>query len=1600
MKPNAKTKGRESSLGSPKAGQMQEINWGVFKAKFDGKESQAFERLCNLLFCAAYKKPHGIFQYKNQPGIETNPVKRGKKYIGWQAKFVERIEGGNLKRTLCDAIDKAKLRNPELTDVIIYLNHDFPPGRKTADPRYKKEIEEHALDQDVNLIWRTASYFNSPFVTCKNRTIAQHFFSLDKGIVDLIEELGNHTDRVLEPINSKIEFKTNEIKIDRLEIIETIRQACGKSSLLIISGKAGTGKTAVIKDFYGQVKDKVPFFLFKSSEFSELANVNQLFGNYGSATLADFIKEHESIDEKYVVIDSAEKLSDIDDQAVFQEMLSALLTANWKLIFTARYSYMEGLEFLFLQVCKVPFQTINIDNLNREELIALSTKYLFNLPDDDRLIELLQNPFYLNEYLRYYDILDSKDMTSFSNFKDVLWKRKISKVSYTKNNTHIKREECFLRIAKKRADGGSLFVTNTECEAGTLLKLQEDEIIQRDSSVGGYFITHDIYEEWALEKTVNREFQNASNYQRFFEAIGSSFPIRRALGRWLSDELLIDRDGLRRFIEDVILDQRIESYWRDEIIVSVLLSDYAEAFMEVFENKLLENNQDLLKRVVFLLRIACKAIDEDLLGLLGKRQDYSIQTLFTKPKGKGWQAVIAFIHAHKEELELQGINVILPLLDDWNRTNRKGKTTKFASKIGLHYYAQLTKDGRFLGDHDDNKTVLVRTILNGSAEITNELTAIFDEILSNNQTNYQDQYYQLVQTILVSPDDAIELIRTMPVYVIKLAELFWSKPPENDGFFGGGSPLDMEAYFGLSHSLHYFPASAYQTPTYFLLKSAPKETVDFIVSLANRAVEAYAKSGLDGEIQEVEVNINDNESVTQYISDRLWNTYRGTQVSSSLLESVHMALEKWLLENAAATSTEVLEGWCLYLLKNSKSSSITAILVSLVLANPDKLFEIATVLFRTKAFFVYDTHRMILDQTAESLYSIGAGVNYRHRLYEHERLKTCSQAHRKMSLEQVTLQYQFFKSEETSDAEAERRQEKLWSILDEFYTTLPDERNETESDKTWRLYLARMDRRKMNPKVEQQEEGLMISFNPEIDDDLKKFSEESVRKSAKAMKYSPLMSWSRAKFEGNDEASNHYSQYQDRPEQVISEVKEIVDRLKDDQDEEFYLFNHAIPAYACAVLIRDFWDDLNDEDKRICKETVIGFASIPLRTKSYHYQISDGVEPSIKILPNLIKRFPEDKDDVKILLLLLSLDSRRDVSTSAIGAIQNFLWRERFDEANSLFLGFLFLAPKYRTAWSEFRRVSFQDGKYEISEAQVLEKFYQDRESDIEKIIANGLAFEDITEIDNYELEILAKAFDFLPIEISNDDHEEFLDIVLPIFSKRLFVDKERDADLYETKMRFIEKFAYSVLNTSNRGKILARLKPFVDDFSGARDTELFFQRFISVENRVNKYEAFWIAWNSFYNKIIELVSQNKAYDKSEIVHSYLLAWPYWEDSAKQWHTLKDRERLFYKNIVNDIGYDVSVFSSIAQVLNEIGSDFIDDGIGWLSHIVKDARFDSRNLEINTIFYIENVVRRYILVKRQDIMASVKIKHDVVSILNFLIEQGSVTGYMLRDNIL
>lgn len=1249
--------------------------------------------------------------------------------------------------------------------------------------------------------------------------------------------------------------------------------------------------------------------------------------------------------------------------------------------------------------------------MEQHELITIASENAFTLPKDKKLLELIRNPFYLNEYLKFYKDINEID---YVEFKSKLWEQRIKK-------SKPEREKCFLEIASQRANTGQFFV-NVKAELGS----QCDELM-KDGMLGyedaGYFITHDIYEEWALEKIINREFANRSDEHGFFASIGKSLPVRRCLRNWISEKLLLEDIEIVEFIEDVIKNDEVESFWKDELFASILLSDYSRTYFKVFRNELLFDDCRLLKRLTFILRIACKEVDDGFFLQLGIKDIniFTLEHILTKPKGIGWEALIEFIYTNLEVIGLENIDFLLPLIYDWNDKIKSGATTRYAGLIALKFYQDIIQGEKYYS-RDDTQELVIKTIINGSSEMESELKDIVTEIKSNEWKHYGDPYYDLVKFILTKLEGAA-VCKVMPKEILELADLFWTYTPPKRHMFSSLRD-DIEHNYGIENDHgDYHPSSAFQSPIYWLLQIKPKETIDFIVGFINKSINTYLTSDMASKydvIDEIEVKLSDEHHKKQYISQCLWNMYRGTgsPASPNLLQSIHMALEKFLLEMAENVEGKVLVSWLNYLLECSNSASISSVVTSVVLAHPEKTFDTAKILFSTREFITHDTQRLALEGSAKSLYSIGKnwGVS-KSSFYENERLKTCEDKHRKWSLESLFLKYQVFTMQESREDEAKKRQEILWGILDDYYKKLPQDSEQNERDKTWRVCLARMDRRKMNISAEETDSGILIQFEPELEPEIEEFREESQKSYNEHMRYIPLKLWAAFKFK-NDEKSKEYEKYDSNPQNALDEVKEIIEKLNEPYNPElpqtthaenkrFHLLNYPIPSCVCTVLVEHYSDKLNDEDKEFCKDVIIAKV-ISCVQPNYFYQVGDGVQEAIDSLPKLMKLYPKEKKKIKLLLLLILF---KDESVGGMISSERFnifsmiaihkMWEKEFEDAHSLLLGYLVFKHKYNELISEIREENFKNGSYESDLGELLGRFLAANEMSLNKMVDNEFSISDLGNIQELDLVILSNALKMMPSKLEHREHIAIAHEIITVFSRELTQGRDGDKVDYMIRNEFLKKYAYLVLN-SERREIPQLIQPFIDKFNSSEPIAEMFQEFIYAEDRMHSYDNFWFVWNQFKDKIIEVTNNgtnNWYVDK--IIKSYLFAQTLWNDTAKEWHSLKSTNLRLIKDVSEQMGQHPSVLYSISKLLNDIGSPFVADGLIWISNmLLKHSEYATLKLERNTLYYLENLVRKYAYKESEKIKKNKWLKQKILVILNFLVEKGSTVGYILRENII
>jgi hypothetical protein len=309
-------------------------------------------------------------------------------------------------------------------------------------------------------------------------------------------------------------------------------------------------------------------------------------------------------------------------------------------------------------------------------------------------------------------------------------------------------------------------------------------------------------------------------------------------------------------------------------------------------------------------------------------------------------------------------------------------------------------------------------------------------------------------------------------------------------------------------------------------------------------------------------------------------------------------------------------------------------------------------------------------------------------------------------------------------------------------------------------------------------------------------------------------------------------------------------------------------------------------------------------------------------------------------------------------------------------------------------------GKLSEERASVIEKFSDENEELILRAVSSQLHYQDITSVADTAAADLEVAFELIPYRTDSDDQLSFTLLLLEALSKKVYDEDREDRMNYTLSSRFLTKYSAMVL--LYEGDIEPLLQPFIDNFRADRFMSDFFKEFIVRNDLLNKYDAFWKVWNYFYPKLLQIATEDyRSHYTKSIIYSYLFAATSWRKGASEWHSLTDKEKFFFTKAAKDLGKNPATLYSFGRILNSIGSRYLDDGIAWISEMIKNnENLKTDGLETNTIYYLENIVRKFSLSKRHKIRATPKLKTQVMLILDYLINKGSITAYLIRQDIL
>jgi hypothetical protein len=1389
--------------------------------------------------------------------------------------------------------------------------------------------------------------------------------------------------------------------LGRDALFSEILKALEGNRVVVVTGAAGSGKSAVAAEVFEQMKLEMPAFAFRAEEFSRShldetlhAAQVQLTAQQVSALLA-------LQPRKLFWIESLERLLEKTERAALADLLQMIRDdQSCGLLLTCRDYSVDLIRSSFLEQAGLVHEVVIVPSLSDAELAQVLEQFpqLKPLSLNPGVRQLLQNPYILDKAARLDWKAEAPLPENERSFRAKVWREIIREDQNPNGSMPHRRGRTFIDVALLRARALSPYAECSKLDRSALERLRKSGLIEFSERSGDLVApAHDILEDWALLEWLDEEFaKKRSNPEAFLLEIGTHPALRRTYRKWLEEILECAPQDGDRLVVAVLASKNLPQQARDDTLVAVLLSTGAQAFLERNEAQLLADNCALLRRVIHLLRVGCKS------SIGNAAIDEAAPWAHYLPKYPAWAAVLKIVRKNLAALAPRNGELILGLLEDWAQgVNWLLPYPKGAKDAGEIAFSLLPASDDWHHWQREVTKRLLKVIVKIPKGAPKQIREIAKRAEGGRDDHIADEFAELVLEHL----EGIPMCRDFPEEVIRMAEARWgvysrkNDPPEWSGF---RDDFGVEVAFGLPMALSfdYYPASAYHGPFRALLAHDPKGAVDFIIRFSNHCAACYGNPKIFHRFVELPTKIMlalpDGTTNEQWFSGRLWGLYRGASVGPHVLESALMAVEHWLLQ-LCRSNPEQVEAWLLQLLKQSNNVGITAVVASVAIAYPTLAGIAGPILLTSPEQIKVDRERMVHDYHPVGRFLDGLPANdAEHAVFNQERKESDSLSHRSQDLEYLAIQLQMG-----------MQRDRVRQILDNYQAKLPSPDQQTEADKLWRLALLRMDLRKYEVKA-QVDDGRQLIGPKEPEPDVQAVLDAHSPKQQAFENRMRLVGWGVGVFRRENNPQADPSKWRERLLEAQKIQKEL-ERDADSEDETGKRMAAAGPAYVAAVLARDHWNDLSEQQREWVVAVIIGSVVKDANSKDDFLiaakNAMDASRPAALVLPALFNRGlrPEIERQLLEALGLALTHASEEVHEYAVEGIGASLWES---DRN---LALTCIAALVAAAALEQAGVS-QPRAHELGWQATIGSSLEQAGQAIRKAILDRIKLDEgqLSQLDfgdwpgQRALHYLLPIFAHAPGEPQSRAFFAKLTVALANWWRADLDGNERHAGQRHYQLEHIcaDKIARFVLRLPVQDA-MKTCAPLIDAaIDCPKECGQFLEQLIIAEDSVGSGATFWTLWQANADRALKARwagSLNDRYPSGIPLISALFLGVPWNEGVRSWQRLKGNEARL-DHLFEALPPSAPVLVAYSRFLSQVGEGALPGAFVLVAAKLRQAGGRVSLLSSEAQYYLESLLRRWVLSQPGRLKDLPGLRDSVLSILDELVQAGSSVAYRLRDD--
>ena len=696
---------------------------------------------------------------------------------------------------------------------------------------------------------------------------------LNEEILKQYKALIKKSEEVLSRIHDRI---YGEIKLPRQPYKDSIRDAIGRSNIVIVTGEAGVGKSVLSKTVLLEIGADTVAIL--GDDLDKKTDADIIEGLKISDGLdALFESPVWSNGKKVILVESAERMlnGNTDTAVIFIENI---LQANKDVtfVFTIRKHSVRYLRMNLMSKGLVAEKenVIDVGPLTDEELIEVATR----VPHIDSFIKsqktkpIISIPYYLNIVCTLSDT-DREELND-DGFKEDLC-RMIVEGNRDDAVKAKQRVDCLIEIARQSANS-SMGLVSHEATA-TVISLEKDEVLSTNDTQTKFRPNHDLLADWAIGVYIEEKYKHyeggSISLQTFYDGLDHNAVARNVFKSIIKTKIESYTEEFVRFFKES-LSLELPDYIYDDLFYSVLDSDSGAEFLTRIKDVLVQDSGKIVQKIGKALSYMFRDIDfelrEKLANYGGLEPDVKYRnSQFIAPVGKGWKTFVEFLFKNRDIFNKYR-HTFVPLLLECELVKISkeeiGNLPQQVFEILMSDAEQwLHADVRYHNYEERILRLLFKWVERGKERVWK-----FAEKALNGDSYKHDQIRKFILT-------ESEYMYGFQLYCPDVYKAILKK-----------DWLDEDGIVENYHNLHVASPSSTSFYSYFFVDYV--SAIKLLCDILNYDIDKQ-KTG----IEKVSVPYA-GKYIDVYGNDFLWREYRGVNYHSHIQECLLMAFEKWLLD--------------------------------------------------------------------------------------------------------------------------------------------------------------------------------------------------------------------------------------------------------------------------------------------------------------------------------------------------------------------------------------------------------------------------------------------------------------------------------------------------------------------------------------------------------------------------------------------------------------------------------------------------------------------------------------------------------------------------------